>query len=94
MTFFPGRRQDSALFESNLTTLHLYIVDKLKITNFLALRGSEAVLTTYVRYIDEGHFAEEMFCKRLESTTPSKDHNLTFISIFNSLFSSTTLYKS
>ncbi|CAH2108909.1 unnamed protein product [Euphydryas editha] len=38
------------------------------------LRDSDAVLITYVRYIDEGNFAEEMlFCKRLESTTTSKD---------------------
>ncbi|GFT75634.1 SCAN domain-containing protein 3 [Nephila pilipes] len=36
------------------------------------LRNSEAVLITNVRYIDESHFAEEMFCKGLESTT-SKD---------------------
>ncbi|KFM63571.1 SCAN domain-containing protein 3, partial [Stegodyphus mimosarum] len=38
------------------------------------LKDSEAVLITYVRYIDTGHFDEEMlFCKRLESTTTSKD---------------------
>ncbi|GFT00848.1 protein ZBED8 [Trichonephila clavipes] len=43
------------------------------------LRDSEAVLITYVRYIDKGHFAEEMlFCKRLEGTTTFKD-------IFNKL---------
>ncbi|GFX83102.1 SCAN domain-containing protein 3 [Trichonephila clavipes] len=43
------------------------------------LRDSEAALITYVRYIDKGHFAEEMlFCKILESTTTSKD-------IFNKL---------
>ena len=40
------------------------------------LRDSEAVLITYVRYIDEGHFAEEMlFCKKLLSITSSKDIN-------------------
>jgi hypothetical protein len=37
------------------------------------LRDGEAVLITYVRYIDKGDFAEEMFCKSLESTTTSKD---------------------
>ncbi|GFW55710.1 protein ZBED8 [Trichonephila clavipes] len=38
------------------------------------LKDSEAVLITFVIYIDKGHFAEEMlFCKRLESTTTSKD---------------------
>lgn len=38
------------------------------------LRDSEAILITYVRYIDKGDFAEEMlFCKSLESTTTSKD---------------------
>ncbi|GFW85387.1 zinc finger BED domain-containing protein 5 [Trichonephila clavipes] len=52
------------------------IVEKLKTRKFsvqmdeLTLRDSEAVLITYVRYIDKGHFAEEMLvCKRLESTT-------------------------
>ncbi|CAK9816162.1 SCAN domain-containing protein 3 [Anthophora plagiata] len=56
------------------------LVEKLKKRNFSVqldvstLRDSEAVLITYVRYIDKGHFAEEMlFCKRLESTTTSKD---------------------
>ncbi|XP_053990031.1 protein FAM200C-like, partial [Hylaeus volcanicus] len=56
------------------------LVEKLKTKNFSVqmdestLRDSEAVLITYVRYINEGHFAEEMlFCKRLESTTTSKD---------------------
>ncbi|GFT59487.1 SCAN domain-containing protein 3 [Nephila pilipes] len=56
------------------------LVEKLKTRNFSVqmdestLRDSEAVLITYVSYIDEGHFAEEMlFCKRLESTTTSKD---------------------
>ncbi|GFT80332.1 SCAN domain-containing protein 3 [Nephila pilipes] len=56
------------------------LVEKLKTRNFSVkmdestLRDSEAVLITYVRYIEEGHFAEEMLiCKRLESTTTSKD---------------------
>ncbi|GFS67782.1 SCAN domain-containing protein 3 [Nephila pilipes] len=54
------------------------LVEKLKTRNFSVqmdestLRDSEAVLITNVRYIDESHFAEEMFCKGLESTT-SKD---------------------
>ena len=39
-----------------------------------AWRDREEVLISYVRYIDKGHFAKEMlFCKRLESTTTSKD---------------------
>ncbi|GFV94966.1 zinc finger BED domain-containing protein 5 [Trichonephila clavipes] len=61
------------------------LVEKLKIRKLSVqmdestLRDSEAVLITYVRYIDKGHFAEEkLFCKRLESTTTSKD-------IFNKL---------
>ncbi|GFT97099.1 protein ZBED8 [Trichonephila clavipes] len=61
------------------------LVEKLKTRKFSVqmdestLRDSEAVLITYARYIDKGHFAEEMlFCKRLESTTTSKD-------IFNKL---------
>ncbi|GFX19223.1 SCAN domain-containing protein 3 [Trichonephila clavipes] len=61
------------------------LVEKLKTRKFSVqveestLRDSEAVLITYVRYIDKGHFVEEMlFCKRLESTTTSKD-------IFNKL---------
>ncbi|GFV62386.1 protein ZBED8 [Trichonephila clavipes] len=56
------------------------LVEKLKTRTFSVqmdkstLRNSNAVLITYVRYIDKGHFAEEMlFCKRLESTTTSKD---------------------
>lgn len=56
------------------------LVEKLKTRKFSVqmdestLRDSEAVLITYIRYIDTGHFAEEMlFCKRLESTTTSKD---------------------
>ncbi|GFW51603.1 SCAN domain-containing protein 3 [Trichonephila clavipes] len=61
------------------------LVEKLKTRKFSVqidgstLKDSEAVLITYVRYIDKGHFAEEMlFCKILESTTTSKD-------IFNKL---------
>ncbi|GFX56470.1 SCAN domain-containing protein 3 [Trichonephila clavipes] len=61
------------------------LVEKLKIRKFSVqmdestLRDSEVVLITYVRYIDKGHFAEEMlFCKRLENTITSKD-------IFNKL---------
>ncbi|GFW51691.1 SCAN domain-containing protein 3 [Trichonephila clavipes] len=61
------------------------LVEKLKTRKFSVqveestFRDSEAVLITYVRYIDRGHFAEEiLFCKRLESTTTSKD-------IFNKL---------
>ncbi|XP_071042653.1 protein FAM200A-like [Parasteatoda tepidariorum] len=56
------------------------LVEKLKTRKFSVqtdestLIDSVAVLITYVRYIDKGHFAEEMlFCKRLESTTTSKD---------------------
>ncbi|XP_071042039.1 SCAN domain-containing protein 3-like [Parasteatoda tepidariorum] len=56
------------------------LVEKLKTGKFSlqmdesTLMDSVAVLITYVRYIDKGHFAEEMlFCKRLESTTTSKD---------------------
>ena len=38
------------------------------------LRDSEAVLLTYVRYIDNNDFAKEMlFCKSLESSTTAKD---------------------
>ncbi|GFT99451.1 u3 small nucleolar RNA-interacting protein 2 [Trichonephila clavipes] len=46
------------------------LVEKLKTRKFSVqmdestFRDSEAVLITYVRYIDKGHFAEEMFCKR------------------------------
>lgn len=42
------------------------LVEKLKTRNFSVqmdestLRDSEAVLVTYVRYIDKGHFAEEI----------------------------------
>ncbi|XP_067138659.1 zinc finger BED domain-containing protein 5-like [Centruroides vittatus] len=56
------------------------LVLKLKTRNFSVqmdestLRDSEAVLITYVRYIERGQFAEEMlFCKQLESTTKSRD---------------------
>ncbi|XP_023241711.1 zinc finger BED domain-containing protein 5-like [Centruroides sculpturatus] len=56
------------------------LVSKLKTRNFSVqmdestLRDSEAVLITYVRYIERGQFAEEMlFCKQLESTTKSRD---------------------
>ncbi|CAK9832791.1 Zinc finger MYM-type protein 6 [Anthophora retusa] len=56
------------------------LIAKLKTRNFSVqmdestLRDSEAVLITYVRFIDEGRFAEEMlFCKKLESTTRSRD---------------------
>ena len=43
------------------------LVEKLKTKNFLVqmdeltLRDSEAVLITYIRYIDEGHYAEYVF---------------------------------
>ncbi|XP_038656942.1 zinc finger BED domain-containing protein 5-like [Scyliorhinus canicula] len=38
------------------------------------VRDSEALLLTYVRYIDKGEFAEEMlFCKSLETTTTATD---------------------
>ncbi|XP_067133808.1 zinc finger BED domain-containing protein 5-like [Centruroides vittatus] len=56
------------------------LVLKLKTRNFSVqmdestLRDSEAVLITYVRYIERGQFAEKMlFCKQLESTTKSRD---------------------
>lgn len=56
------------------------LVEKLKSRKFSVqmdestLRDSEAVLLTYVRYIDKGEFAEEMlFCKSLESTTTATD---------------------
>ncbi|XP_067137758.1 protein FAM200C-like [Centruroides vittatus] len=56
------------------------LVLKLKTRNFSVqmdestLRDSEAVLITYVRYIERGQFAEEMlFCKQLERTTKSRD---------------------
>ncbi|CAK9796312.1 Protein ZBED8 [Anthophora quadrimaculata] len=56
------------------------LVLKLKTRNFFVqmdestLRDSEAVLIAYVRFIDEGRFAEEMlFCKKLQSTTRSID---------------------
>lgn len=60
--------------------IEIQLVEKLKTRKFSVqmdestLRDSEAVLITYVRYIDKGDFAEEMlFCKSLESTTTSKD---------------------
>jgi len=56
------------------------LIEKLKTRNFsvqmdeTTLRDSEAVLIVYVRYIDQGQFAEEMlFCKKLDSTTKSID---------------------
>ncbi|KAG0439029.1 SCAN domain-containing protein 3 [Dictyocoela muelleri] len=56
------------------------LIGKLKTRKFSVqmdestLRGSEAVLIVYVRYIDKGEFFEEMlFCKSLESTTTAKD---------------------
>lgn len=52
-----------------------------------SLIDSEGVLVIFVRYIDKVHFAEEMlFCKRLESTTTSKDiHNelITYLDVNN-----------
>ena len=52
------------------------LLEKLRSINFSLqmdasnLRGSEAVLLTYVRYIDNCEFAEEMLCyKSLEATT-------------------------
>ncbi|XP_067135806.1 protein FAM200C-like [Centruroides vittatus] len=57
-----------------------HVVEKLKSRPLLVqmdestLRDSEAVLITYVRYIEKGEFAEEvLFCKSLESTTTFKD---------------------
>lgn len=56
------------------------LIEKLKTRKFSiqmdesTLRDSEAALLAYVRYIENGEFAEEMlFCKLLESTTTSKD---------------------
>ena len=38
------------------------------------VKDSEALLLTYVRYIDKGEFAEEiLFCKSLETTTTATD---------------------
>ena len=38
------------------------------------VRDREALLLTYVRYIDKGEFAEEiLFCKSLETTTTATD---------------------
>ena len=61
------------------------LVEKLKTKTFSVqmdestLRDSEAVLITYVRYIEHGQFAEEMlFCKKLESTVTAKDIYNTF----------------
>ncbi|GFQ86541.1 SCAN domain-containing protein 3 [Trichonephila clavata] len=62
----------------------MQVVEKLKTRKFSVqlnestLRDSEAVLIIYLRYVYKGNFAEEMFCKSLESTTTSKD-------IFNKL---------
>lgn len=56
------------------------LVEKLKSRKFSVqmdestVRDSEALLLTYVRYIDKGEFAEEMlFCKLLETTTTATD---------------------
>ncbi|XP_038669045.1 SCAN domain-containing protein 3-like [Scyliorhinus canicula] len=56
------------------------LVEKLKSRKFSVqmdestVRDSEALLLTYVRYIDKGEFAEEMlFCKSLETTTIATD---------------------
>ncbi|XP_076042678.1 zinc finger BED domain-containing protein 5-like [Oratosquilla oratoria] len=56
------------------------LVEKLKSRKFsvqmdeATVRNSEALLLTYVRYIDKGEFAEEMlFCKSLETTTTATD---------------------
>lgn len=56
------------------------LVEKLKSRKFSlqldesTLRDSEAVLLTYVRYIDKSEFAEELlFCKSLETTTTASD---------------------
>ncbi|GFQ65584.1 SCAN domain-containing protein 3 [Trichonephila clavata] len=60
--------------------IEMQLVKKLKTRTFSVqldespLRDSEAVLITYIRYVNKDHFAEEMlFCKSLESTTTSKD---------------------
>ncbi|GFU08452.1 SCAN domain-containing protein 3 [Nephila pilipes] len=60
--------------------IEMHLVEKLKTRKCSVqldestLRDSEAVLITYVRYVDKGDFAEEvLFCKSLESTTTSKD---------------------
>ncbi|XP_065671987.1 protein FAM200B-like [Hydra vulgaris] len=58
----------------------LQLIEKLKTRLFSVqmdestLRDSEAVLLTYVRYIDNNDFAEEMlFCKSLKSSITAKD---------------------
>lgn len=56
------------------------LVEKLKNRKFSlqmdesTFRDSDSILMAYVRYIDEGDFAEEiLFCKSLETTTTAKD---------------------
>ncbi|XP_065665555.1 zinc finger BED domain-containing protein 5-like [Hydra vulgaris] len=60
--------------------VEIQLIKKLKTRLFLVqmdestLRDSEAVLLTYVKYIDNNDFAEEMlFCKSLKSSTTAKD---------------------
>ncbi|GFQ96379.1 SCAN domain-containing protein 3 [Trichonephila clavata] len=62
--------------------IEMQLVEKLEIGKFsvqldestLSNSVCQAVLITYKRYVDKGHFAEEMlFCKLLQSTTTSKD---------------------
>ncbi|XP_065662608.1 zinc finger BED domain-containing protein 5-like [Hydra vulgaris] len=60
--------------------VEIQLIEKLKTRLFLVqmdestLRDSKAVLLTYVRYIDNNNFAEEMlFCKSLKSSTTAKD---------------------
>jgi hypothetical protein len=42
-------------------------------TDESTVRNSEAVLLAYVRYTDNGEFAEEMFCAALKTTTTGTD---------------------
>ncbi|XP_042896349.1 SCAN domain-containing protein 3-like [Parasteatoda tepidariorum] len=71
---------DSRRIDEMIEDIEKRLVEKWKTRKFSVqmhesiLIDSVAVLITYLRHIDKGHFAEEMlFSKRLESITTSKD---------------------
>jgi hypothetical protein len=79
-TMPPSNNTVSKRTDEMSRAIEIQLVKKLKTRKFSVqmdestLRDSEAVLITYVRYIEKEHCAEEMLLRKsLESTTTSKD---------------------